>query len=395
MKSVVLLIGAVGFSYMLNKILLRFSKNFGVDSRQSQNLVRWSSTSKPTTGGISFFITFLMGSLALLILRPELPMDSQSLIALFLSTTLAFMIGFADDAYGTHPSLKFMGQVACGVILLTFGHHIEFFSKFTDNSAGLWLDYGLTIFWVVGMMNSLNMLDNMDGVTTTIALTIVVGTLTMITFSRGISHDFYLLVAVAGGFLGFLFWNWRPAKVYMGDTGSMFIGMLAAFVGIKYFWNIHTSPDNLSIIRMTAIPLMVFIVPIMDTTFVTIARIARGTSPFVGGKDHLTHNMVRVGVPEEMVPVVLGLVSMVSGLLAIFAFRLIPEWQVIYSALFGMYPVMLFGLFTYLYIKGTKIAAMREKMEQEAAEASRLTTDAQPDMIPSSAVAEEMMSDSQ
>ncbi|RMG72331.1 MAG: hypothetical protein D6722_05585, partial [Bacteroidetes bacterium] len=151
MKSVLLLFGTVGFSYMLNKILLRFSRNFGVDSRQAQNIVRWAATSKPTTGGISFYITFLVGSLILLIMRPETA-SSSTYLALFLSATLAFMIGFADDAYGTHPSLKFLGQIFCGVILIIFGIHIEYFSV---ASPGLWwLDYGLTIFWVVGMMNS-------------------------------------------------------------------------------------------------------------------------------------------------------------------------------------------------------------------------------------------------
>ncbi|MEM6799895.1 MAG: MraY family glycosyltransferase [Bacteroidota bacterium] len=364
MKSVLFLLGATGFSYLLNKILLRFSSNFGIESRQAQNLVRWSTASKPTTGGISFYITFLLGTLTLLFLRPLEVISSQSLLALLLSATLAFLIGFADDAYGTAPGLKFLGQIFCGAILIFFGIHINYFSVMDES---LWiLDYGLTIFWVVGIMNSLNMLDNMDAVTTTIATTIVMIAMAMIVLQQGLANMFYVMVAVVGGFTGFLFWNWKPAKIYMGDTGSMFIGMVLAYVGILFFWNVKASPDNISLIRLGLMPLMVFLVPIMDTTFVTIARLSRGSSPFVGGKDHLTHNLVRVGIPEAFVPLTLGIVSLISGSLAIYMYLLTPEWSSIYSFFFFIYPIALFVLFGTLYIRGTKIAKIQDLQKQRA-----------------------------
>lgn len=359
MKSVLLLLGTVGFSYMLNKILLRFSRNFGVESRQVQGVIRWGSTTKPTTGGISFYITFLVGSLILFLVEPNLGLEKEVFLALFVSGTLAFMIGFADDAYGTHPGLKFAGQALCGVVILAFGIHIDFFALIDPSL--YWLDYVLTVFWVVGLMNSLNMLDNMDGVTTTIALTIVVGSMMMIISTTGLSVMYYALITVVGGFCGFLFWNWRPAKVYMGDSGSLFVGMVLALIGIQYFWNIKAAPDNISLLRVGLIPLMVFLVPIMDTTFVTVARLARGQSPFVGGRDHLTHNLARIGIPEQWVPLTLGMVSVVSSFLAYFAYRLIPDWRGIYTFFFAAYPIVLFGLFAYLYRKGTQIEKMREQ----------------------------------
>ncbi|MDX2247688.1 MAG: MraY family glycosyltransferase [Bacteroidia bacterium] len=369
MKSIFLLLSMIGFSYMLNKILYRFSRNFGVESRQAQNLVRWSSTSKPTTGGISFYITFLVGIILLLVLQPNTNVVSSRMLPLFLSATLAFMIGFADDAYGTHPGLKFLGQVGCGLILIFFGLQIRFFVMWSPD---LWImDSVLTVFWVVGIMNSLNMLDNMDGVTTTIATTIVVSTFAMLTIQEGLTTMFYVLVVIVGGFLGFLFWNWKPAKIYMGDTGSMFIGLVLAFMGIEYYWNISTSPDNISHIRKGLIPLTVFIVPIMDTSFVTFARISRGSSPFVGGRDHLTHQLANIGIPEQFVPITLGIVSVISGMLALFIYLLIPEWRSFYSVLFAAYPVALFALFIYLYRKGVRIGKMkeiiakREKIRQE------------------------------
>ncbi len=360
MESIIILAGAIGFSHLLNKILLKFSKNFGIDSRQAQNLVRWSSARKPTTGGISFYITFLFGTILLLIIHPEMAIGKNRYLGLFISATLAFLVGFADDAYGTHPLLKFLGQILCGVILLAFGICIQFFS--------LWapflfpLDYALTILWVVGIMNSLNMLDNMDAVTTTIALTIVTVSMGMLIATEGLNNLFYILIAISGSFAGFLFMNWRPARIYMGDTGSMFIGLVLAYVGIIFFWNLEASPDNISHTRKGLIPLLVFLVPIMDTTFVTFARLSKGGSPFVGGKDHLTHQLVRVGVPESLVPLMLGAVSILSGLVAFTAWKLIPDWDAMYSLLFAIYPLTLFCLFTYLYLRGAKIASMQAKL---------------------------------
>lgn len=367
MESLLIFLSAVAFSQLLNKILLKFTKSFGVDSRQAQNLVRWASTSKPTIGGISFFITFLVAAIILLILRPAVATTSFKYLALLISATLAFLIGFADDAYGTHPMWKFLGQIFCGVILIIFGIQIDFFVMWHPM---LWpLDILLTLVWVVGIMNSLNMLDNMDAVTTTIALTILVITLTSMAGLEGLTNIFYIIVAIAGSFVGFLFFNWRPAKIYMGDTGSMFIGLILAYVGIMYFWNVEASPDNISHVRKGLIPLLVFLVPIMDTTFVTFARLSRGSSPFVGGRDHLTHNLVRVGVREQYVPLTLGIVSLISGTLALYICNLIPDWIPFYSLIFAIYPICVIGIFLTLYLQGTKIEKMKAIMDRKAQEA--------------------------
>ncbi|MEM6630158.1 MAG: MraY family glycosyltransferase [Bacteroidota bacterium] len=369
MESVLIFLLATAFSIILNNILLRFSTNFGVASRQSQNLVRWASTSKPTTGGISFYITFLLGSTLLFIIHPELALNSPDYLALFLAATGAFLIGFADDAYGTHPWLKLAGQIMCGVILVYFGVYIHFFSLMSPGL--LYADYALTLLWVVGLMNSLNMLDNMDGVTGTVALSILVISMGLAIKGVGLNYFFYLYVAISGSFIGFLFYNWKPARIYMGDTGSMFIGLVVAYLGIRYFWNIDTSPDNVSYLRIGVIPLMAFIVPIMDTSFVTIARIRRGVSPMQGGRDHLTHHLVHIGVPEMFVPILLGFLSLLSGGLSILAYVLIPEWDPMYLISFGVYPIVMICTFSYLYRKGARIGRMkaviaeREKLRKE------------------------------
>lgn len=346
--------------------MLKYTRDFGVKSRQTQpNMIRWAGA-KPTVGGISFYITFLVFMLLLALVYPSSVGGGKNL-ALLLSSTLAFLIGFADDTYNISPRLKFMGQVSCALILEGFGIRIEYFN--------LWfLDIPLTILWVVGIMNSVNMLDNMDAVTTSVATTIVVTSLIMITMVEGITPLFLILTAIAGGFVGFLFWNWSPARIYMGDTGSLFVGMVLAFVGIVFFWNIKPDPDNVSHIRQGIIPVLTFMVPILDTSFVTIARIRRGVSPFQGGKDHTTHHLAHLGIPVPMVPVVLGTISLVSGAMALVIFRLIPEWRTVYTLLFILYPASLFGIFIFLYNRGGRIGKMKDlTMQREKARQQRLT----------------------
>lgn len=363
MQSLLTFLGATGISAILCALLLRYSRDFGVKSRQEQGVVRWASTRKPTVGGFAFYITFLICAVSISLWRQEPPMASK-LLALLLSTTLAFLIGFYDDTYGMSPRLKFAGQIGCAAIIIAFGIHIRYFN--------IWpLDIMLTIFWVVGIMNSVNMLDNMDAVTTTTALTITVTTLAMMVLLGNGSTLYLTYIAVAGGFTGFLFWNWNPAKMYMGDTGSLFVGMVLAFGGILFFWNTEADPDNISHVRQGIIPFLAFIVPIMDTSFVTVSRIRRGVSPFQGGKDHLTHHLVHIGIADRWVPVVLGSISVFSGILALVVFKLIPEWRILYTLLFPLYPAGLFSIFIFLYYKGGRVGkykdlnAQREKLRTQ------------------------------
>lgn len=353
--SVFVLIATVLFSYFLNVILLRYTRNFGVASRQVNTGLRWGSTSKPTTGGIAFYITFLLGTIILLLATPQ-SLNSEtnkSYLALFLSATLAFFIGLADDAYNTRPFMKFVGQIICGIILIFFDIQIRYFGIAV-------LDWGLTIFWVVAMMNSLNMLDNMDAVTTTVSLSIVAITLGMSILVGCPFNIYYILIIIAGSFAGFLYLNWRPSKVYMGDTGSMFVGLVLAFTGIIFFWNIKTDPDNVDFVRKGLIPFMIFLVPILDTSFVTVARMSRGVSPFQGGRDHTTHALVHVGVPENLVPATLGGLSLLSGIVGLFAHKLIPNWTFLYTFLFTLYPIVVFVVFIFLYRKGMRIGKLKE-----------------------------------
>lgn len=350
---------------MLNSHLLRRTAKKQVASDDAENVVRWASTSKPTVGGISFFATFVLSTIVYFFSAglPAADAGGNGFFALILVVTLGFFIGVQDDTYNTRPLLKFLGQVTCGVIMIMYDIHIDLFGVEI-------LDFLLTIFWVVGIMNSINLLDNMDAVTGTVSLVIVVVAITCILiFPPGdhLTHPYlFALVACAGAFLGFLALNWIPeALIYMGDTGSQFLGALLAFVGIYFFWDAEwylPEGQESNMVIQVLVPVMVFMVPIMDTTFVTIGRILRGQSPFVGGKDHLTHNMTYVGVQQYMVPVVLGVISLTSGLLAILSLKFLANGNLtLLTAAFAGYLAVMVMIFVYIYRRGARIGVAKER----------------------------------
>lgn len=349
MYLLVIAVSAAVMAYTVNQILVRFSKKLGALSEgNKKGELRWASHSKPLVGGIVFFLVFLVTALLLYVLEEYLVTGPDAgFLALLLASTIAFVVGLSDDAYNTTPGLKFIGQLSCSLLLIAFGQHIEF-------SGVLAIDYALTILWVVGLMNSFNMLDNMDGVSGTFSLSVmtIIGGALWLTGYAG-SFYFYLIIAMAGSHLGFLALNWKPSKLYMGDTGSQFLGLLLAFIGIELVWNMPANGVQ-SLHRQFLVPQLVFLVTIMDTTFVTIARLSRRQSPFVGGKDHITHHLVYLGVPESLVPLVLGITSLVSGLLALVVLVALPNWSWIYGLLIWGYIALVFVVFGAMYILGLR-----------------------------------------
>ena len=164
-----------------------------------------------------------------ILFEPTQRLYHYGFVGLLLSCAAGFLIGLADDAYDTRPILKFGIQFLCGVILIASGVYINL----THN---LLLNYLLTIFWVVGIMNSINMLDNMDGITTIVTIGIVLNIIYVILFH----HDFnnlhlLVLTGVLASLFAFLYFNWHPSTMYMGDTGSQFLGAFLATMGIIYF----------------------------------------------------------------------------------------------------------------------------------------------------------------
>ncbi len=349
-------IAALLVSLILNKIFLRFTTNLGT---RSTGEVRFASTSKPSVGGFSFYIGFLLCFISINLLYPNILVQNTKYISgLFAATSLGFMLGFADDAYNTNPLLKFSGQITCGLILVFSDIYIPLFSNATQG--GFLLNTIFTVLWVVAIMNSLNMLDNMDAITTSISICIMLAGLYMLSVD-GFSDRFLtmIIVGVTATLVGFMYFNWHPAKMYMGDTGSQFIGVFLAAVAIKLFWNFKDPTNTGFQIKQFLFPLLVFIMPIIDTSTVFMRRLLSRQSPFVGGADHTTHHLAYLGISVRMVALIFIGISLISILIMYFLSN-VEEWSYLYSYGVIAYALLLFLGMQFLYDLGAKKKPVQE-----------------------------------
>lgn len=359
--AIVLLI-CIGISFIVNQYLLKNASSFGKNKGGAQ--VRWASAAKPPVGGMSFYAV-----LTVAILGSSLSFNdnvSWSFISLFvgvaLPVTVGFFVGLADDSYNTSPLIKFIGQFSCAGLFILAGVVISI----SDNNI---LNYWFTIIWVVGMMNSINMLDNIDGIVSSVSL-VSLGLALMIIFSAKSQNltDIILITAVIGALIGFLYFNWNPAKIYMGDTGSQFLGAFLSWVSIQYFWQFRDLTEGGIQVRQFLIPALAFIIPLIDTVTVTLRRLARGVSPFVGGRDHTTHHLAYLGIKDKNVVRIMIAISIASALVA---FNILPvlmssEWHWSFSLATIIYYLMIFFGLQYFYeVAKQKISQSKQEERKE------------------------------
>jgi UDP-GlcNAc:undecaprenyl-phosphate GlcNAc-1-phosphate transferase len=329
----------LAFALLMNGLFLKFARTLGIRNN-SDTVIRWSNQSKPALGGISFFIIFLL-SIACYSILPIPGKDyaillNKELLGLMGACAIAFLMGLADDAYNTKPFLKFSVQLACGFLLASTGTMIRIFGIYE-------LNFFLTVFWVVAMMNSINMLDNMDAITTTVSINIILAALLLLYLNHDLSNiHMLMLLGVLGALAGFLYYNWNPSKMFMGDTGSQFLGVFLAAIGITYFWNTPDVHGKMIQSKQFIVTVLGFIIPITDTTTVVINRISKGKSPFVGGKDHTTHHLSYLGLSDRAVALVLAGISFLSMVCTVLIIRYIENWGYIHIALFASWFLLVF-----------------------------------------------------
>lgn len=334
---------SVSFSFLINNLFLRFFHTLGIRNKNDGTIIRWGAQSKPAIGGLSFYIIFLISVACYsFFFNPNQIFYNVKFVGLLLAMAIGFIIGLYDDAYDTKPFLKFFAQLLCGLVLIFSGIYINIFS---DD----YMNYIFTIFWVVGIMNSVNMLDNMDAITTIVSINIVLGSILMIILHQDFENmHLIILVGVLSSLVAFLYYNWHPSKMYMGDTGSQFLGVFLAAMGVLYFWNDGYSVTNISQGKQIVTALLAFLLPITDTTIVVINRLSQKKSPFVGGKDHTTHSLAYVGLSDRSVAVVFAGLSFISLCLIYFINQYIIHWTHTYTIIFSIYFLGLFSFFFYI-----------------------------------------------
>jgi UDP-GlcNAc:undecaprenyl-phosphate GlcNAc-1-phosphate transferase len=302
-------------------------------------------------GGISFYLIFLFSFIfiGLTLSSFNNALADKKLLGILCAITLAFLMGLADDAYDTKPLLKFSTQILCAIVLISTGTGIHCFKS--D-----FLNYTLTVIWIVGIMNSINMLDNMDGITTIVCIVILSFFLTQQMLRHNdLVPETLLCLSVIGALCGFLIYNWHPSKMFMGDTGSQFLGALVGIMGIDFCWNIGTTSANSEIVyfpfKNLLLVSIVFILPLSDTATVSINRLLRGVSPMVGGKDHTTHHLFFKGVTEKRIAILFAAIGISASVIAHYVTLSTSLEYKDYIA-FVLFPVLVFvGLFLNTRIK--------------------------------------------
>ena len=216
------------------------------------------------------------------------------------------LVGLWDDLKSLKPLSRFIGQSIAGLIVSV----ILVFNDNVGNPTGITgLDVAITVLWIVGICNSINFFDNLDGgAAGTVAITAI--SLTYLAITGNQYFIAALSVVVAGATLGFLIWNRTPARIYMGDAGALFLGVLIATLTVRF----NPSTDNS--IASFAIPVLLLAIPILDTTVAVFSRLRRKVSPFQGGQDHLSHRLVRAGLSRKISAITLW---SLTGLFSFFA----------------------------------------------------------------------------
>jgi len=217
------------------------------------------------------------------------------------------LVGLWDDLRSLNPLPRFIGQSAAGLVVA----FILILNDNIGNPTGMTaLDAALTVLWIVGICNSINFFDNLDGGAAG-AVAISAISLTYLAMTGDQYFIAALSLVVAGSTLGFLIWNRAPARIYMGDAGALFLGLLIATLTVRF----KPSTDNT--ITSFAIPVLLLAIPILDTTVAVFSRIRRKVSPFQGGKDHLSHRLVRFGLSRKVSAIFLWLLSALYGFFAV------------------------------------------------------------------------------
>ena len=257
----------------------------------------------PYLGGVAIVIGVFVATYSTLIIKDkEIALASTVLIPALLMAAM----GLADDLLGLKPWPRLIAQSAVGVIVAGF---LIYTDTIGTPSQIFIIDATVTTLWIVGVCNSINFFDNLDGGAAGTVVVISFFTF-LIAYDRGQLMISALSIVTAGATAGFLIWNRPPAKIYMGDAGALFLGIIVAVLTIRL------NPDIDPNWKSLAIPLFLMAIPLLDTTVAVTSRLARGISPFTGGRDHLSHRLMRKGLHRRTAAISLWVLAGIYGTIA-------------------------------------------------------------------------------
>ncbi len=291
---------ALGLGTVLTPLAGRFAGRVGLVAKPRGD--RWHRSPTPLLGGVALFLAIVPIYLA--VPQPTNALPLERFGGLLLGATLIFVLGLVDDVRTLPPYSKLLGQIvaACVVVAgLPIGKYMPWSL----------LVIPLTIFWIVGVTNGFNLLDNMDGLSAGIAALVAL-TLFAYNYLQGDQQAALLCVLIAGACAGFLVFNFNPARIFMGDSGSLLLGFLLSGVVVL---GAAKATSELAIALL--VPVAVMALPILDTSLVTIVRSLNSRPISQGGRDHLSHRLVALGLNERSAVLVLYAVSGLFGMVAV------------------------------------------------------------------------------
>jgi len=288
-------------------LLIRFLRWLNITDQPRQD--RWHRSPTPKFGGIGIFMATLVTFSVVYALTPE--QSDPFPFTLLFGMGLIFLFGFVDDIKSFPPAGKLITQIVAASVAVFFGYTTNFFSpRLGDTFLAQILNSAVSLFWLVAMTNAMNLLDNMDGLAGGISL-IVCFFLGYFFWDSGDRLMILFCASLGGAILGFLFLNFPPAKIFMGDSGSQFLGYTLALLAIA------RQPQASNVFAILGVPTLLFTLPLADTLFVTITRWLRGQSPFKGGRDHTSHRLIAFGLSERQTLWVLYSIAVVGGITAV------------------------------------------------------------------------------
>jgi len=286
-------------------------------------------TPTPYLGGVAIVLAVTLSIVIAAVARGETPATLSQLLGILGIALALSLTGLLDDLRGLPVAVRFGIQLLAALGLWSLDVRV-------DLTGEPLIDLPLTVLWTVGITNAMNLLDNMDGLSASTA-TIASLWFGAIALINGQFLVAALAFAVGGAAAGFLRDNRPPARIYMGDAGSLFLGIMLASLGMLL-------DLGRGVLVTAAVPVLILTVPVLDTALVTVARIRHGISPFQGGKDHTSHRLVRVGLP---VPVAVGLIAIASlahGWVALLVYRIDALSAVLLLGLTVLFDLFFFAL---------------------------------------------------
>lgn len=304
-QALVLFLFSLFLAGFITPLVRRFAIRLDVVDHPSE-AHKTHSAPVPYLGGLSIVIGVVVTTFVAIALSG----DSRLLglaSAVLLPAIFMGIIGLIDDIKKLSPWPRFIVQntVGLGIALVLVSTN-----TLGTPSGNQYLDVLVTVFWIVGITNSINFFDNVDGgASGTVAISSMF--LFLLAFQGGQYFIAALSVVLSGATAGFLIWNKAPARIYMGDAGALFLGVLIASLTIRF------DPNPIDRFASFAIPILLLAVPIMDTSVAVLSRIKRGISPFQGGQDHLSHRLMKNFLPKRQAVILLWLMTTFFALFAI------------------------------------------------------------------------------